>query len=161
MMQLNHDNSIYSLADSINSHGGMTALRSFGKNLKSRPLNKHEIKILMATLWAFYKETPSVILSLALRLNDFWKTIDPWEAMAKSAYLLSTAIDEFGLSKMPNNFLPTHHQLFKKTNQYFGISSQDLLSEKYILNAGKYMSKYAFAYYRKKPLPLSLGFHFA
>lgn len=158
---LNKQTTLLNLTKTIKTHTAMHELNAFGKNLKKRGLNIDELKILMATLWSFYKETPSGILSLSLRLYDFWKKINAWEAMEKSAYVLSTAVDEFGLTDIHKTFLPTHHQLFLNTAQYFKISVNDLISSQYTLPAGEQIGKSSFVFYRKKSLSLALGFHYA
>jgi hypothetical protein len=156
-----HIDAIQQLKEQIQSHDGMLELQLFGKNFENNLLDDKRIKIFMATLWAFFKETPSGILSLALRIHDDWSDTDPWGAMSKSAYALNTAIDEFGLDNKYNNSLTTHHQLFKKTAEYFDVSTYELLSEKNILPAGLKIGKASALYYRKKSLPISLGYHLA
>lgn len=138
----------------------MDELNFFESNLKQRALNNKECKILFATLRAFYHETPSGILCLALRVHDYWDKINTWEAMAKAAYLLSAAVDEFGLDTRKEYNL-THHQHFKLIANYFNVTTEDLKSPVNILEAGKNMGKAAHEFYRKKPIPDSLGFHLA
>lgn len=152
---------INQIKEKIQSHDGMLELKLFRKNFETNTLDERKLKIFMATLWAFFRETPSGILSLSLKAHDYWSNINQWEAMSKSAYTLSTAVDEFGLDNIRNTFSPTHHQLFKETAQYFNVSSDDLISETNILPAGIKIGKASFSYYRKKPLPISLGFHLA
>lgn len=147
------------LKQQIESHRGMCELATFGANLQKRALTFDELKIFMATLWPFYRETPSGILDLALRISDFWKTIDPWEANAIAAHLLYADVDEFGLHDIHNKIYPTHHQLFKNTAKHFNISNEDLVSVNNILNAGVEMGKISYEYYRIKSIPLGLGFH--
>src|SRR3990167_4808449 len=146
---------ITQLKEKIHAHNGMQQLELFGKNFKENFLDNNKLKIFMATLWAFFRETPSGILSLSLRIYDYWNKINPWEAMSKSAYTLSTAVDEFGLDDIRKNLLPTHHQLFKETTHYFQISSDELIASQYILPAGIKIGKATNLYYRKKPLPIS------
>ena len=156
-----YNTKIEDLKNKIHSHNAMFQLELFKKNLEANVLDNEKLKIFMATLWAFFRETPSGILSLSLRIYDYWNRINQWDAMSKSAYALSTAVDEFGLDNIRKTLLPTHHQLFKETAFYFQVSSEDLTSDKYILSAGKKIGNASKLYYRKKPLSVSLGFHLA
>lgn len=152
---------IEQLKQSIYDHPGIKELELFGKNLIKRPLNYKELKLFFATMWSFFRETPSGILNLALRINDYWANIDEWDAMAKSAYILSTAIDEFGLENSTNQFSATHHQLFQKLALHLNISKEDLQDEANILSAGKQIKEISSQFYRKEALSKSLGFHLA
>lgn len=146
----------------IESHHGMQSLRAFGDELKSRTLSELQLKKLFASLWAFYHETPSGILSLALRVNDFWKQrVSPWDAMEKTAYLLNASMDEFGLEKNHERFLPTHHQLFLEATDFYNVSKKDLFTEEYILSSGRRIGELSAEYYREKTIAAGLGFHFA
>lgn len=150
------------LMERIESHSGMQALKSFGSNLKNQPLSEQQLKKLFASLWAFYSETPSGIISLALRMNDFWsERVSPWDAMEKASYLLSASVDEFGLEKSHERFLPTHHQLFIQAAEFYKVSKQDLISDEYVLSSGKRLGDLSSDYYREKTIAAGLGFHFA
>lgn len=150
------------LKEQIESHHGMQALNQFGERLKKQVLSQEQLKILFASLWAFYHETPSGILCLSLRVNDFWnEKINPWDAMEKAAYLLSASVDEFGLNQIQERFLPTHHQLFLQAAEYYRVSKDDILSDEYRLASGQHIGKLSREYYRNKSLALGLGFHYA
>jgi hypothetical protein len=150
------------LKSKIETHPGMQALATFGETLKKQPISPEKMKWLFASLWAFYRETPSGIVSLSLRVNDFWsQRVNPWDAMEKAAYLLSASVDEFGLDKIHERFLPTHHQLFLQAAQFYQVSKEDLLAEKYLLPSGKRLGQLSAQYYRDKAITMGLGFHFA
>ncbi len=148
------------LKNELESHEGMLALKSFGLNLAKNNLLLFERKVLFTTLWEFYRETPSGILALALRVSDYWRDVNPWEANAKSAYLLFASVDEFGLYEA-NCIRPTHHQLFKISAEHFGVGVKDFLSNNYVLNAGREIGSAAYEYYRNTLIAKSLGFHLA
>ncbi|TAK73363.1 MAG: hypothetical protein EPO11_08490, partial [Gammaproteobacteria bacterium] len=148
------------LKTTIQAHSGMNELKRFGENLKKNALNERNLKIFFATLWAFYRQTPSGILNLSLRVNDYWDKLDMWHAMAHAAYLLYAVVDEFGLDTRGRMKL-THHQLFKDAADYFNITPDELVSSKNILDAGKDIGSLSFEYYRHKSIPEGLGFHFA
>jgi hypothetical protein len=154
-------NEIEELKKEIESHPGMSELYLFGENFKKKSLSQEELKIFFSTLWPFYKETPSGILDLALRLSDFWRNIDPWEANAMAALLLYANVDEFGLHNIRKSIQPTHHQLFKDTACHFGVSTDDMCSSQYLLREGDYLAEISYEYYRKKNIATSLGFHLA
>lgn len=144
----------------IQSHKGIHALHLFGENFLKIPLKPLDFKIFMATLWAFYKETPSGILDLALRVSDFWRDINPWEANAKAAHILYAGFEEFGLQSL-DKIVPTHHQLFKLSSLHFGVTEHDLSSNDYILEAGIAMGKNSRIGYREKSITFGLGYHLA
>ena len=154
-------NIITQLKTNIENHAGMYELKKFGRILRQKPLNFEELKIFMATLWAFYRETPNGILSLSLKVGDFWNNIDPWEATAKAAHLLYADVDEVGLYNLRKGMQKTHHQLFKISAKHFGISVNELLADKYCLPAGIKMGKACYEYYRNQSIPVGLGFHLA
>ncbi len=146
----------------IEEHSGMQALSVFGKKLKDKPLTPEQCKKLFASLWAFYHETPSGILSLALRMNDFWnQRVSPWDAMEKASFLLSASVDEFGLEKIHERYLPTHHQLFVDAASFFGVSKEDILLNENVLASGERIGQLSAQFYREKSLAAGLGFHFA
>lgn len=149
------------LKQEIITHPGMQALQQFGENLKAKPLDNDTMKVFMASLWEFFRETPLGILSLSLRLGDFWMAHDPWKATAKAAHILCADVDEFGLHDMRNSFSPTHHELFQITAQHFNITTADLLNKGNIIGAALQTSKAFIQYYRHEPLPVALGFHLA
>lgn len=150
------------LMSRIESHPGMQSLKAFGSSLKNQPPTEQQLKKIFATLWAFYSETPSGIVSLALRMNDFWcERVSPWDAMEKASYLLSASVDEFGLEKYHDRYLPTHHQLFLQAAEHYKVSKQDLLSDEYVLLSGKKLGDLSSDYYREKTIAAGLGFHFA
>lgn len=154
-------NHLAHLKKHIQSHSGMDTLKRFGNNLLQTPLNPLQLKIFMATLWAFYKETPSGILHLALRVSDFWRDINPWDANAKAAHILYACYEEFGLQALGEKILPTHHQLFLFSSHYFGVTENDLKSNQYILKAGTDMGNNSRIGYREKSIPFGLGYHLA
>lgn len=150
------------LKTSIERHSGMQILHELGFLLKKSKLSETKCKIFFASLWPFYQQTPSGIMSLALRVNDFWnKEVNPWTAMENAALLLSTSVDEFGLEKSNECFQPTHHQLFLQAAKYYKVTEDDIISDTYILPSSKQMGQLSYVYYREKPLAEALGFHFA
>ena len=134
-------------------------LKGFEHNLCREPLSLTKLKLFFSTLWAFYKETPTGILALSLRLADQWMDIDEWEATSIASYLFHADIHEFGLESMEVGANLTHHQLFLRTCSYFNITRNDLQNPQYILNGGRYIGELSYQYYREYSIGEALGFH--
>jgi hypothetical protein len=145
----------------INRHPALKALEAFGKNLKNKALDPIGLKTYFATMWAFFKEIPVGILTLASRVIDDWMAHNIWEGTAKGAHILFADVDEFGLQISHKKILPTHHQLFKELTQHVGVQVTDLMNDQYILKEGVELGKQTYKFYRKEPISAGLGFHFS
>lgn len=141
----------------FDNHPAFEQLDILRQRLSNASLSKEHIKSLFATLWPFYRETPSGALSLALRISDTWMTFDPWNANQKASIMLSVIAEDYGNA---SNHYATHHQLFLKTIKSFGLSAEDVQSEHYILSYGKEMANLARKYYRESSLGEGLGFNY-
>lgn len=149
------------LESEITSHGGMKALEAFGTNLRSRPLERSELLIFLATTSAFFREIPSGIVALALRVTDDWIARERFGAVAKGATILYSAIDEFGLQQAGDPARETHHHLFLEMAERWGFSEQDLAATSYILDEGEDLGIVTSEFYRRRPIPAAVGFHVA
>jgi hypothetical protein len=153
------------LSDLIVSHkairGGVSSLSIFGENLKTRALDKNELSIFFGTLWAFFKEVPGGIITLAARITDDWMKHSMWEGTAVASRVLYASVDEYGLHQHLKHILPTHHELFRDLIMHLGLNPDDLLKVRYIEPAGDLMGQTTYRYYRTESLGEALGFHLA
>lgn len=140
---------------------GASSLSTFGENLKSRALNKDELSTFFATLWAFFKEVPGGIITLAARVTDDWMKHSTWEGTTVAARVLFASVDEYGLHQHHKHILPTHHELFRDLISHLGLEPSDLLDDKYIEPAGDLMGQATYRYYRTESLGEAIGFHLA
>src|SRR5688500_2635855 len=88
------------VANRIESHPGMFALKRFGEQLRKRPLDPAARCVFFASTAEFFREVPGGILALALRLTDDWAPHDRFGAVEKGAQILYSAVDEFGLHEL-------------------------------------------------------------
>ena len=145
----------------LSNHPALNELKIFGENLIKTPLNEKQLKIYFATMWAFFREIPTGILALALRVTDDWMNRDMWDATSKGAYILYADVDEFGLQAMHKKIYPSHHQLFSSLTNYLGVLPEDFTNKDYILSDGVNLGELTFQYYREESLAAGLGFHLA
>lgn len=145
----------------ISQHNAINELEKFGEYLKQTALNHVELRVFFASLWAFFREVPTGILALSLRVSDDWMSkYDEWEGTSRAAPILYANVDEFGLQS-DQKLLPTHHHLFIELAHVLGVQRQDLLASANILPAGRYFGQLTRDYYRQKDIPAAIGFHLA
>lgn len=114
-----------------------------------------------ATLWAFFKDVPSGILSLAAKITDELLDTQTWQASAQAAYILYASVDEYGLQQCQNRMLTTHHQMFEELITHCGLSHDDIFNPKYVKPSGTAMGDRTYRYYRSNKIGEALGFHLA
>lgn len=146
----------------ISEHYAMKELSYFGELLASAPLNGYGLKTFFATMDPFFKNIPTGVLALALRISDDWMERDRYNATAMGAYVLFADVDEYGLQHMQSKGLqPTHHQLFLELTHRLGITKEDLKDQRYRLAAGCEFGNHTTEYYRTRSIGEALGFHLA
>lgn len=156
-----HADLLYSeLATRIVTHSAIVELDRFGQLIQNQALSEQELNTFFATLWAFFKDVPSGIVSLSAKITDELLVDDPWQASAIAANVLYASVDEFGLQDQERR-LKTHHQLFKDLLTHFNVTNKELLSDKYRLPAGTAMGDSTYRYYRSSKIGEALGFHLA
>jgi hypothetical protein len=145
----------------MSAHPATQALDKFGAHLKGNLLNEAYLKTFFGTLWAFFREVPTGILALSLKVSDDWmENYDEWEGTCRAAPILYANVDEFGLQSS-ERLLPTHHQLFIKLMDTLGLNRGALLESKHILPEGKSFGRTTREYYRERSIPEGIGFHMA
>lgn len=155
----NHD--FEDLESRITQHNAVNELHAFGYNLKSNVLKEEHLYVFFSTLWAFFREVPTGILSLALRISDDWMlNHDEWEGTGKAAPILYADVDEFGLQS-DSKLFPTHHHLFLKLIEALNLDKRRLLEHVNIEESGKKFGELTREYYRIKSIPKGIGFHMA
>jgi pyrroloquinoline quinone (PQQ) biosynthesis protein C len=152
---------IEALKTDVFSHPAVKVLEAFGDNLRSRPLTREEVRVLLASEGLFVLEVPPGVVALASRLTDEWFEIDAFEATGRAARILYAAVDEYGLNAMDHGLLPSHHQLYVDMAAHWNISREELLDDRYIAPAGREFAHTIRQYYRKQPIVEALGFHVA
>lgn len=150
-----------SLAAEIAAHSGMAALRDFGIALRARPLDRAGLAILFASTGEFFKEIPSGILALGLRLCDEYRATDRFGAVRKAAEVLYSAVDEFGLHDLSGGIQDSHHQLFRISAEAWGLAEAELTDPANILPEACAMADLTYRGYREGSIAASLGFHLA
>lgn len=155
------DEKIRRLERNIMAHQAMGNLDAFGANLARQPMDSEQQKVFFASMRAFFKDIPTGILALALRVSDDWERFEPYEGTAKGAYILFADVDEYGLQDQHVGIQKTHHQLFRDLTEHLGISVEDLQNPKYIVPAGPALGDTTTRFYRESPVPEGLGFHLA
>ena len=145
----------------IESHPGMFALKSFGEQLRKRPLDPAGLRLFFASTAEFFREVPGGILALALRLTDDWMPHDRFGAVEKGAQILYSAVDEFGLHQLRRGVQASHHAFFLETAAAFGVTRADLEDPAAITQAAREMAALTALFYRRRPVGESLGFHLA
>jgi hypothetical protein len=153
--------SVEALKETVFSHPAVKVLEDFGDNLRSRPLTRDEVRILLASEGVFVLEVPPGVLALSSRLTDDWFQIDPFAATGRAARVLFAATDEYGLNAMDSGLLPSHHQLYADMAAHWGITSKELLDDRYVVSTAREFGWVIRDYYRKQPLIEALGFHVA
>jgi hypothetical protein len=146
---------------SVVEHWGMSALREFGDQLKTRPLSPPALRVFFASTAEFFKEIPGGILPLALRVSDERLESERFRAVACGASVLYSAVDEFGLHELEKGVQATHHEFFAEMVQGFGVSIDDLLDSRFILPEAESMAERTHLYYRFRPIAEALGFRLA
>ncbi len=152
---------VEALKTDVFSHPAVKVLEAFGENLRSRPLSREEVRVLLASEGLFVLEVPPGVVSLASRLTDEWFEIDAFQATGRAARILYAAVDEYGLNAMDHGLLPSHHQLYVDMAAHWNISSEELLDDRYIVPTGREFARIIRQYYRKEPIVEALGFHVA
>jgi pyrroloquinoline quinone (PQQ) biosynthesis protein C len=152
---------VEALKTDVFSHPAVKVLEAFGENLRSRPLTREEVRVLLASEGLFVLEVPPGVVALASRLTDEWFEIDAFQATGRAARILYAAVDEYGLNAMDHGLLPSHHQLYLDMAAHWNISSEELLDDRYIVAAGREFAHIIRQYYRRQPVVEALGFHVA
>lgn len=153
--------SIEGLKEDVFSHPAVKVLEAFGDNLRSRPLTRDQIRVLLASEGMFVLEVPPGVLSLASRMTDEWFEIDAFQATGRAARILFAAVDEYGLNAMDSGLLPSHHQLYADMAAHWDITAEELLDDRYIVPTGREFAHVIREYYRRQPVIEALGFHVA
>ncbi len=149
------------IKDVIFNHDGWTELELFGKNLADAPLDRDKLTVFLASSYAFFREVPCGILALALRVADHNMDLKPFLAVSEGAHVQYSAVDEFGINVDNIPISETHHQIFLEMAKNWDICEKDLLDESIIIWEAKCMGAMTADFYRRQPLPKSLGFHAA
>src|SRR5262245_28551992 len=149
------------IAHRIESHPGMCSLRSFGEQLRSRPLDPTGLRLFFASTAEFFREVPGGILALSLRLTDDWMEHERFGAVEKGAQILYSAVDEFGLHQLRRGVQASHHAFFLETAAAFGVTRAALEDPTAITAAAREMAALTALFYRRRPIGESLGFHLA
>jgi hypothetical protein len=153
--------SIEDLKQDVFSHPSVKVLERFGDNLQAQPLTREKIRVLLASEGMFVLEVPPGVLSLASRITDEWFEIDAFQATGRAARILFAAIDEYGLNAMDSGLLPSHHQLYADMAAHWGITTEELLDDRYIVPTAREFAHVIRDYYRQRPIIEGLGFHVA
>lgn len=153
--------SIEDLKTDVFSHPAVKVLEKFGENLRSRPLTRDEIRVLLASEGMFVLDVPPGILNLASRMTDEWFEIDAFQSTGRAARMLFAAVDEYGLNAVDSGLLPSHHQLYADMAAHWGITTEELLDDRYIVPTGREFAHVIRDYYRRRPIIEGLGFHVA
>lgn len=147
------------LSQELENHNAIKTLESFGQKLKNTKFTKKQLNIFFGTLWAFFREIPTGILSLSLKITDDWmENYNEWEGTAIAAPVLYANVDEYGIQS-DISLKPTHHQLFKNLVKILGINENDLLLQENILDDGLKFGKTTREYYRNRSIAEGVGFH--
>ncbi len=149
------------IATAITRHQAIQELDDFGRIISDRPLNPDELALFFSTVWAFFKDVPSGIISLAARVTDDWMRDDPWNGSAKAAHILYASVDEYGLHQHTKHMLPTHHHLFLKLINHLGLTDKEIFSQEYMLPEGVAMGNNTHRMYRSDSIGEALGYHLA
>jgi Iron-containing redox enzyme len=153
--------SVEDLKAEVFSHPAVKVLEAFGNNLRSRPLTRDEVRVLLASEGMFVLEVPPGVVALASRITDEWFEIDAFQATGRAARILFAAVDEYGLNAMDSGLLPSHHQLYADMAAHWEISAEELLDDRYIVPTGRDFAHVIRDYYRRQPIVEALGFHVA
>lgn len=155
------DDAYMKIATAITGHRAIKVLDDFGQILAKKPLQHDERAIFFGTVWAFFKDVPSGIISLAARVTDDWMRDDPWNGSAKAAHILYASVDEYGLHQHAKHMLPTHHHLFLNLITHLGLTDKDIFNPKNVLPEGTAMGNNTHRMYRSDSIGEALGFHLA
>ena len=153
--------SIEELEDRLAKHRGWRELERFGENLHDRPLERHQLRVFLASTCEFFREIPGGILALALRVTDDWMERDRFGAVARAGSVLYSAVDEYGLHDCARGIQKGHHTLFHDMAQQWGVTLDDLMNPALILPEAVSLARLTRDYYRSRDLGAGLGFHFA
>jgi hypothetical protein len=147
------------LEERIRGHAAMRELADFGQLLAARPLDPAGLKTFFATMGAFFRNIPTGIMALALRVCDEEIARDRYNATSVGAYLLFADVDEFGLQDLRSGLQPTHHQLFRELTHHLQVSDADMDDRRFALPAGRNLGALSAEYYRNRTVAEGLGFH--
>lgn len=161
IMQTAAPNDYRHIATAIAHHNAIQELDKFRQLICDAPMTPEETKMFFATLWAFFKDVPSGILSLAAKITDELLDTQTWQASAQAAYILYASVDEYGLQQCQNRMLTTHHQMFEELITHCGLSHDDIFNPKYVKPSGTAMGDRTYRYYRSNKIGEALGFHLA
>jgi hypothetical protein len=149
------------LGDSIRQHHGWTALETFGRLLNEQALDDRTVKYFLASTACFFREIPSGILALALRVTDDRIDNDRFGAVNSAASILLAAVDEYGLGSNSTGNNKNHHQLFAAMAKRFGVTESELHNPDFILPEAIDLARITRQLYREGCVAKSVGFHFA
>lgn len=142
-------------------HWGWRELERFGENLLARPLERHLLRVFLASTCEFFREVPGGILALALRVTDDWMERDRFGAVTRAGSVLYSAVDEYGLHDCAKGIQKGHHTLFYDMAHQWGVPANDLINPAFILPEAAALARLTHDYYRSRDLAAGLGFHFA
>jgi hypothetical protein len=149
------------LDNRIRQHHGWQELERFGTDLGQRALTAREIRIFLASTACFFREIPTGILALALRVTDDRMDSSRFGAVDHGARILLAAVDEYGLADMREGYGLSHHQLFARMIESFGISEAELGNRDYIIPEADELAAVTRELYRSGSVAAGVGFHFA
>lgn len=142
--------------DDCRKHPALTALRSFNSHFDSRPLEKPELLVFLASMALFNRHTVGGIAILAGRLSDQVLPFLPISGHEIGAYILDAAVDEYGLRESV-----THVQLARIFAQYLGISAKEAECRENACAAAIELGDALFSWYRHETVAFALGVHTA
>lgn len=146
--------------NAIRDHAAFTALETFGERLRANPLDAHGLRVFLASSAEFFREIPGGILALALRITDEQIEGNRFGAVRAGASVLTAAVDEYGLGHA-DAAGRTHHELFEAMVIDLGVSLAELDDAAYVVPAARELAVATAEYYRRAPVPVAAGFHFA
>jgi Iron-containing redox enzyme len=137
-------------------HPALESLGLFNQHLASRPLNRTELRLFLASMAAFNRHTIGGIAILAGRLSDEILPYLPKTGHEIGAYVLDAAVDEYGLRESV-----THVELARNFAVHLGISAEEVEARENACTAALAIGDALFAWYRRVPTAFALGVHTA
>jgi hypothetical protein len=144
----------------VRNHAAFAELEAFGRRLRASPLDAHGLRVFLASSAEFFREVPGGILGLALRITDEQIERNRFGAVRAGASVLTAAVDEYGLGH-DDTAGRTHHELFEAMVIDLGVALTELDDAAHIVPAARELAAVTAEYYRRKPVPVAAGFHFA
>ncbi len=145
----------------INDHAAWTPFRQFAKRLLERPLTRDQLRVYLASTSKCFSEAPVGIAALGIRVADDWQEREPFGFLARSALVMYSASEEFGLHDTKSGILESHREFFGRMIRSWGFTVEEITDKANVTEQATELARVIREWYRKRSIADGIGMHLA